>query len=136
MPKWSDFSSEYGFESGTKVTAFDLKARAVLIEEINKKPEIVRNNLKAIAYDCTPYNSCMILVVTQELVDSVKDEDLVAQFRAGRIFSKNKQIDGFVDGRPAFEFFDLDEDGYVSWFGDNLVNEVYEKLTKEGWLGI
>ena len=131
MPNWKDFTSEYGFESGTKVTDFDLKARVELIEELNKKPEIIRNNLKAIAYDCTPYNPCMILVVTQELVDSVEEADLVAQFRAGRIFSKNTQIDGIVEGRPAFEFFDLDDEGYVSWFGDNLVSEVYRKLEKD-----
>lgn len=128
MPNWLDFSSEYGFCSGTKVTDKDLRARDLIIDSINKKPEIIRNNFKAIAYDCAPYNSCMILVVTQELANHSEDVDLVAQFRAGRIFSKNKQIDGFVEGRPAFEFFDLDSDGYVSWFGDNLVNEVYRKL--------
>lgn len=128
MPSWLDFSSEYGFDSGTKVTDKDLRARDLIIEELNNKPEIIRSNYKAIRYDCTPYNSCMILVVTQELIDAVNDEDLVAQFRAGRVFSKNNQIDGIIEGRPAFEFFDLDSDGYVSWFGDNIVNEVYKKV--------
>ncbi|MBI3664338.1 MAG: hypothetical protein HY234_14980 [Acidobacteria bacterium] len=104
---WQDFIDKFGFNDGESVDTLDYAARDFLVRKLNKDSRMLRNRVRAVAYDFAGvHNGCRILLV--------KD--------TGRVKLKNR-MEG--DLPASIKFAELPPE-----LGDDIDEIVYESYDK------